>query len=280
MRIAVVGLGNVGCALLYPLAYNSGVNEVLVMSRSGDVAMAAILDVVSASPLGGAKMSVAPYKRISDADIVVLTSGVQMAKGETASDVLQPNMEIADSILASGTLKPSAIVICMATPVDYVTVYVQKKTGLPRNQVFGFGGDLDRNRLEYVLRRAGKIATDVSIVGEHGANAIPIYPGESDYTDVAKGVRKFLSTITSYAGETRNLASGDLLGKLVGAVVDDTKTVHHVCGYHPAYGVYLTWPFKIGRTGIGEAVQIELQDNARRDLESLVSTRTTRSAKL
>jgi L-lactate dehydrogenase len=280
MQVAVVGVGNVGCALLYPLACNRGVDQVLVMSRRKETAMAAILDVAGANPKGATKMAYAPYQKISEADIIVLTAGVQMEKGQSAKDVLAPNVKIAESVIASGSLKKSAIVICLATPVDDLTVHMQKKSKLPHNQVFGFGGDLDRNRLEYVLRCDKKSAYNAHIVGEHGANAIPIYDGELEYAAVAQRVRKFLSTITAHAGLTRNLATGELLGKLVGAIVDDTGMTHYVCGYHPGYGVYLTWPFIIGRKGILEPVKVELQTRAASDLNKLIASRSHRIQRL
>jgi L-lactate dehydrogenase len=252
------------------------VDQVLVMSRRKETAVAAILDVAGANPKGAYKMAYAPYESVSEADIIVITAGVQMEKGQAANDVLKPNVKIAEFVLASGSLKRSAIVICLATPVDYVTVHMQKKTKMPRHQIFGFGGDLDRNRLEYVLRCDGKNPHNARLVGEHGGNAIPVYDGEEDYSAVAQRVRKFLLTITTHAGETRNLATGELLGNLVRSIVDDTGQTHYVCGYHAALGVYLTWPFIVGRRGIIGPGKVELQTHAASDLEKLVSTRISR----
>ncbi len=273
MHIAVVGMGNVGCALLHPLSYNGGVDRVSVISRKKETALAAILDVAGANPRGAKKMEHAPYENISQADIIVVTAGVQMEKGQSAADVFKPNEKIADLVLSSGALKKSAILICLATPVDYITVHMQKRSKLPRNQVFGFGGDLDRNRLEYVLRCDGKPAYNAHIVGEHGANAIPVYDGEAEYAAVAQRVRKFLMTISNHAGTTRNLATGELLGKLVASIVEDSGQTHYVCGYHPDHRLYLTWPFIVGRKGIMAPVKADLEANASKDLEKLVASR-------
>ncbi len=273
MQVAVIGMGNVGTALLHSLANNSRLEQILVMSRRKEAATAAIMDVASAHPHGAAKMVFAPYDKISSADIIVITAGVQMLSGQSAKDVLEPNAKITEEILQTGSIKLSTIVICLATPVDYVTVHVQKRTKLPYQQVFGFGGDLDRNRLEYVLRSNGIEPNGAKIIGEHGANAIPVYAGEANYSAVATDVRRFLSTITKLAGETRNLATASLLAKLVDSIACDSKAVHYVCGYHPEHQVYLTWPFVIGRTGILQAEQVEIETHTSRDLKTLVHSR-------
>jgi L-lactate dehydrogenase len=276
MQVAVVGMGNVGSALLAPLANNRSIERVLVMSRKKETALAAIFDVAGANPRGAAKMTHAPYEDISQVDIVVLTAGVQMEKGQSANDVLKPNVKIAESVLSAGALKKSAIVICLATPVDYLTVFVQKKSKVSAKQVIGFGGDLDRNRLEFVLRCDGKPAYNAAIVGEHGANVIPVYAGETEYAAVAQRVRKFLMTISSHACQTRNLATGALLGDLVNSIVDDSGSTHYVCGWHPQYRMYLTWPYLIGRKGILQPMPVDLQTNAFKDLEKLVASRVAR----
>ncbi len=266
-------MGNVGCALLHYLAGIQNIDQVFVISRKEKTALAAILDVASASPQGAAKMNFANYESLSHADVVVLTAGVQMKAGQTGKSVLKDNLEITDTILNSCSLKPSAILICLATPVDYITAYVQKKTRLPLKQVFGFGGDLDQNRLKYILRDKSKIAKQASIVGEHGANAIPIYEGEADYDRVASELRRFLAKITAYAGDTKNLATGKLLGLLIQSIVSAKKDTHYLCGYHEELGLYLTWPFSVGRSGIIHSLEVSLQTRAQSDLDKLIAGR-------
>src|SRR6516165_701672 len=138
MQVAVVGTGNVGSGLLYHLARSARVANIQVISRSQEKGMGAIMDVASAYPKAASKMSCASYQGISQADIIVLTAGVQMKAGQKAKDVLAPNTEVARSILEAASLKKAAILICLATPVDDITVQIQKMSGLPYNQVFGF----------------------------------------------------------------------------------------------------------------------------------------------
>jgi L-lactate dehydrogenase len=270
MKVAVVGTGNVGSALLFNLVDVPSIDEILVMNINDDWSKAAIMDVASAKPEQALRCSVAPFQRISESDILLLTSGVQMKEGETGRDVLAGNIEVMNSILDTAPIKPSAILIGLATPVDDITAYIQKRYNLPRQQVFGFGGDLDRNRLAYVLSQRRIPAQGIGVVGEHGKNTIPIYPGEADYEGVARRVGNFLGDITAQGGRPRNLATGPLMARLTESILTDSHRVHYVCAYHPEYGLYLTWPFRVGRKGIAGPEPITLFPKAEERLKALI----------
>jgi L-lactate dehydrogenase len=273
MRVSVVGTGTVGSALLYFLSTDVSVDEVFVMSRSEGKSRAAIMDVASACPSGAQKLTAVPYPRMSECDIVVLTSGA------TPEAVLDPhklrsvNLSITEGILAQSEFGLSTTIIALATPVDDVTVFVQKITGLPVDRVMGFGGDLDRNRLASILLRRGKLMDDVNLVGEHGKGAIPVYLGEEDYQEVSSELRSYLATMITLSGPPKNLATAVLLGKLIASIATDARRSHNVCGYHEEFDTYLTWPFVIGRDGVVRPDIVQLGPNARVNLAQLVSER-------
>jgi len=271
MKVAVVGTGNVGSALLFHLVNVPSVDEILVMSTQDDRSKAAIMDVASAKPEAALRCSAASFRRINESDILLLTSGVQMKEGETGRDVLAANIGVMNGILDTASLKASAILIGLATPVDDITAHIQRRYNLPHQQVFGFGGDLDRNRLAYVLRQRGFRAEGIAVVGEHGRNTIPVYPGEADYEEVAGRVGKFLGAITAHAGRPRNLATGWLMARLAESILTDSNRVHYVCGYHPDYELYLTWPFRIGKKGIAGPEPVTLSPRSKERLETLIA---------
>lgn len=271
MQVAVVGTGNVGSALLFHLADIKGIDEILVMNIEDAWSRAAIMDVASAKPEAALRLHVAPFSRLNEADLLLLTSGVQMEVSETGQDVLARNMEVMNVILDSSPLKKSAILITLATPVDDITAYVQKRYGLPHSQVLGFGGDLDRNRLAYVLHLRGIPTQGIAVVGEHGRNVIPVYAGEKDFDIVANQVRFFLRDITAHGGRPRNLATGLLMARLVETIVTDANRVHFVCGHHPDHQLYLTWPYRIGRKGVLQPEAVKLFPQSEEALRALIA---------
>lgn len=280
MRVAIIGTGDVGWALAALLSCTNDIKEVLVVGRSPQRIEALIMDICSAYPEAFDKVRAATPEALTDSDIVVLTSGERMKAGQGARDVWSSNSGITKEILSTAKLKRSAIVITLATPVDDITVLAQLLTGLPPNQVFGFGGDLDRNRLDYTLRARGISHSSLELIGEHGGNAIPVYPGEQSYDEVARDVRGFLRKVTSQAGETRNLSTAILLASVIDSIITDSGRTHYLCGYHTEYGIYLTWGFQLGATGIREPIKIELYDRAQSDLKELVARRSAMTERL
>lgn len=275
MQVAVVGAGNVGSALLFPLAYNKLIDEVLVINRSQDAAMAAIMDVASSCPQDAKKISYAEPSRVKESDIVVFTAGVKM-RGQTAQSVLSPNLEMAKSVADAGPLKSSAICILVSTPIDHLAPLLQKHLNFPANQVIGFGGDLDTNRLKCVLQNHGQSIKQVHAVGEHGGNAIAVYPGEDNYETITNDLRTFWSKLAKHSTvEPRNLATADQVSLLIDSICTDSKNAHYVCGYHPKHKMYLTWPFIIGAEGSEEAIDVPLGPKAQKELERVINLRLT-----
>lgn len=275
MKVTVVGTGNVGAALLFSLANNQAIDQIAVSSRKPETATAAILDVASAFPKAAAKMRFETPEMISDSDIIVITAGVTQ-KGKTAGETHGPNLKIAEDVVRATSLKQSAVLICVATPVDDLTVEVQRIAGLPTKQVIGFGGDLDSNRLQYILQARGIPNESAVAIGEHGPNAVPVYQGEASYDEVTNELHQFWLKIAKHVDIVRNLATAELIARLVDSIATDAKRTHNVCAYQADYGVHLTWPFVIGRGGAEQASKVELSQNSARALDALADARKQR----
>lgn len=272
MKVSILGCGNAGSALALHLANHELIDELLLLDTSHEYATAAMLDALSAVPGAASQLRAGSSLPISDSDIVVLAAGYQIPRDRTARDVAAKNRQIATALLEHANLENSAVLIAVSSPVDEITAHIQRTTGLPKPQVIGFGGDLDRNRLIVSLTRREMPTRDVSVIGEHGASAIPVYRPTQDYEDIASEVRHFLAQI-SEAGAPRNLATGVLLAGLVDTIVRDSGRVHHVCAWHSQFGDWLTWPYCVGRSGILRPQSLTLPKQAKKDLDALRSQR-------
>ena len=272
MNVAVVGCGNVGSNLLQYIAGMPSIDGIFAIGREGFDAKvkAAILDVAGYKPRDAHKIIGANRSSLKEADIIVMTAGFKAEKGESPRETMKRNLSIVDHNLEGVKVKDSAIIINIGGPIEIVTSYLQRKSELSQAQVMGFGGDLDFNRLIYVLEERGFEAKGTAIVGEHGLRTIPVYDGGRDYDVISIKVRCFLEEIGELSGQKRNLATAPLLANLIRDVIEDTGRIHYISGYHHDYHRYITWPYRIGRRGILEPERLVLPSRAKRELDSLL----------
>lgn len=274
--LVVIGAGNVGSAFLAFLASSeetlSFLSRVSILSRSEAAARAAILDASSAFPYVAGKYVVGSRAMLEEADYVVVCAGHKQERGESLIDHLERNKSVLHHLFANQHLKSSAVLIIVPSPVDQLTPALQQVVGHPHHQVMGFGGDLDYNRLKCAMVMRQISNQPLAIIGEHGPRSIPVIEDEAEYHNLAEDVRNHLVSITRAVGQPRNLASGALLVKLLHSMVSDSQNIHFVCGYHPHYESYITWPFIIGHLGTVAAKDINIGPNATRDLAKLIST--------
>lgn len=67
--------------------------------------------------------------------------------------------------------REDTIILLVTNPVDILTYYAQKFSGLPKNQVLGSGTFLDSARLRGILAQKCGVAAssiDAYVLGEHG----------------------------------------------------------------------------------------------------------------
>lgn len=65
----------------------------------------------------------------------------------------------------------TSVVLMVANPVDVLTHFARKLSGLPESQVLGTGTSLDSARLRGELARRAQVAAssiDAYVLGEHG----------------------------------------------------------------------------------------------------------------
>jgi L-lactate dehydrogenase len=270
MRVGILGTGNVGANLVLHLAKLQAIKVLQLYSARRQSSESALLDTVSATPECAQKIEL--VQRI-EADIVVITAGLQPYAKANASELLNANRNITSEMLDRVWINPETIIVAVATPVDIISKFVQLITCLPYNQVLGFGGDLDLNRLRFTLRKMGISAEGITIIGEHGKNVIPVYTGEMKYDQVATEVRTFLDRISSKGNTTRNLASGELLAQLIESIAEDRRRVHCVTCYHPQFKDWFTWPCVLGRNGVANLQSPILGPLAAAELEGLIEAR-------
>ncbi len=177
-KIVVIGAGFVGSTTAYTIMLDGFFQEIVLIDINKDKAEGDALDMAhGTSFLKPVSVYSGDYRDCSEADIVVITAGVNQKVGETRIDLLKRNADIFKDIIAN-VMKyapDDVILLTVTNPVDVLTYITYKLSGLPKNQVIGSGTVLDTSRLKYLISRHTGIDArycHTYIIGEHGDSEV------------------------------------------------------------------------------------------------------------
>ena len=150
-KIVIVGTGNVGATTAFSII-NQGLCERLVLiDMNQEKAYGEMLDLQHSVHFmnRNIKVQVGEYKDCADADVVIITAAAPMDPNATDRlTMLAPSKKVMKSIIQpimeSGF---NGILVVISNPVDIMTYYAWKLSGLPKKQVIGSGTTLDSARL-------------------------------------------------------------------------------------------------------------------------------------
>ncbi|MGN0107467.1 MAG: L-lactate dehydrogenase [Hominilimicola sp.] len=177
-KIVVIGAGFVGSTTAYTIMLDGFFQEIVLIDINKDKAEGDALDMAhGTSFLKPVSVYSGDYRDCADADIVVITAGVNQKVGETRIDLLKRNADIFKDIIEN-VMKyapDDVILLTVTNPVDILTYITYKLSGLPKNQVIGSGTVLDTSRLKYLISRHTGIDArycHTYIIGEHGDSEV------------------------------------------------------------------------------------------------------------
>jgi L-lactate dehydrogenase len=285
-KIAIIGAGAVGATIAYTLVVKTLAAEVILIDVNEAKREGEIMDLDDGqcfSETGCVRAG--SFKDARNADIIVLTAGAAQKPGETRLDLVNKNKAITTSIFKSiGKIKPTAIIVVVANPVDIITYMAQELSGLPRAQVFGTGTALDTARLRTELAHSlGVYAHNVSgfMLGEHGDSEFAAW---STVTVGGMPLKQFNFTATDLKNiETRvKTAAYEIINRkgatyygIAMAVADILEAIlfdqHKIVplsvrltNWNGVSGVCLGVPAVLGRSGVEKLWPLELAAEERK----------------
>mgnify|MGYP001607043708 FL=1 len=285
MKISIIGAGNVGSLAAMRIAQDR-LGQVVLVDIVKGLAQGKSLDMDDARLFFSADYSIEgtdDIAKIKDSDIVVMTAGLARKPGMTREDLLAKNAQIVkDTCLKIKELAPEAILIIVTNPLDIMAYLAFKITGFKRNKVVGMGLSLDAARF------ANLIAKDLSVslseieplvIGSHGEGMLPLprlttVKGKSLLSVVGKEkadefVKRTIgrgAEIVSHLGNgSAYFAPSAAIADLVKAIVSKDNQLRCACVYlEGEYGlkdIFLGVPCRLGKNGIEEIIQLELNDS-------------------
>jgi L-lactate dehydrogenase len=182
MKIGIVGSGTVGASAAFALVMGGAASEVVLLDPQEPLVRAQARDLEDAAPFGhGVRVVAGAYADLAGAQAVVLCGGVRSVGGESRLALLARNLVLFRELVPPVVEQaPEAILIVVSNPVDILTEFVCRTSGLPRGRVFGTGTMLDTARFRTSLGRLlGVSPRSVHgyVLGEHGDSEVLAWSG-------------------------------------------------------------------------------------------------------
>lgn len=288
-KIAIIGAGFVGAATAYTIALNKLVQEIVLIDVNKDKATGEAMDINHAlCHMGQMHVYAGDYSDCADCNIIIITAGLGRKPGETRLDLAKKNVPIAKDI-TENIMKhyTRGVILVVANPVDVLTYFIQKWSGLPIGRVMGSGTALDSSRFRTLLNE--RLGVDIAnvhgyMIGEHGDAMLPLWSatniagqsyeeafvarGLTPLTDDEKAellskvktsgadVIKFKgATYYAIAAVTANICEAILKGqntiKTVSSVIDGLYGIHDVA---------LSLPSVVNKDGVTQVLNLTITD--------------------
>jgi L-lactate dehydrogenase len=180
LRVAIVGVGNVGATFAYALLLSGLAAEIVLIDANHARAEGEAMDLNHSVPFTHpTRVWAGGYEDCAGAVVTVLAAGAAQKPGETRLDLVKKNAAIWRQIVPEVVKhNPGGILLVATNPVDVLTYTALKLSGLPAKQVIGSGTILDTARFRYLLSQHFEVdarSVHAYIVGEHGDSEVPVW---------------------------------------------------------------------------------------------------------
>jgi malate dehydrogenase len=285
VKVTVVGSGFVGATTTMRVAQRGLADEVVMVDIVEGLPQGLALDMNQSSPVERFEPVVRgtnDYADTAGSDIVVITAGLPRQPGMSRMDLLGKNAAIMRDV--AGRVRdasPEAVLIVVSNPLDEMTYLAGDVTGFPKERVMGMAGTLDSARLRYFIAAEVGVspsAVEAMTLGSHGESMVPL-PGHA--TVEGKPLRDLVDEVTLERLYQRTRDAGaEIVGflkkgsayyapsasvaQMVNAIAGDTGEVLPACvwatGQYGIADVFVGLPARLGRGGVREVVELELDD--------------------
>ena len=289
MKITVVGAGAVGASCAEYIAIKNFASQVVLLDIKENYAEGKAMDLMQTSSLNMFDTKISgstnDYSKTANSDIAVITSGIPRKPGMTREELIGINAGIVKTV-SENLLKysPNVILIIVSNPMDTMTFLTHKVTGLPKNRIIGMGGALDSARFKYRISEAldcPQSDIDGMVIGGHSdkgmvpltrlatRNSIRISKiiSEERLEKVAEDTKVGGATLTSMLGTSAWYAPGAAVSSLVHSIACNQKKMFPCSvlleGEYGLNDLTIGVPVILGKNGIEEIVEIDLDNNER-----------------
>jgi L-lactate dehydrogenase len=288
VRVAVVGVGQVGSTFAYALVLSGLAAEIVLIDGNRAKAEGEAMDLNHTVPFTHpTRIWAGDYADCAGAAVTMLAAGVGQKPGQSRLECLQANARIWREIVPQiARHNPRGILLVATNPVDVLTYAAWKLSGLPAARVLGSGTILDTARFRFLLsQHFGVDARSVHayIIGEHGDSEVPVWslaniagmhlpeycraqgvPYDAEEMEkIFESTRDAAYHIIERKGATYYAVAAGLL-RITQSILRHQNTVLSVSSlmedYYGISDLCLSLPTVVDRGGIQQVLRLELDD--------------------
>lgn len=294
-KVVIIGAGHVGSHVAMALCFQGTCDEIAFIDIDREKAVANCYDVADACLFLGSttKIKVGDYEDCRDADIIVNSIGMPRKPGQTRLDMLDDSIRMLKDVIEN--LKPidfKGIFVSITNPADVIANYARVHLGLPRERCFSTGTSLDTARLKRTVSELANIdrkSVTTCAIGEHGDSSFVPFStltlGGKNYKELqeakpekySKLTEDFVLERTRYIGYDIINGKGSTEFGIGAACADICKAIFHdekrvipasvlLEGEYGINGVPCGVPCVIGRNGIEDIIELELNDKEKEQM--------------
>jgi malate dehydrogenase len=292
MKVTVVGAGgNVGSTVVDVLAQRDICKEIVAVDiekkedgKTFYPSKGRGLDQWESAPIHNFDTRITgtvDYADTAGSDVCVVTAGVPRRPGMSRDDLLETNANIVRSVCKDlAKHSPDTIIIVVSNPLDVMVQVAKESSGLPHNKVMGMAGILDTARFRAFIADELDVSTkDIQalLMGGHGDTMVPLprfttlagmpithFIKEERLDEIVKRAKKVGGEIVGLMGTSAWYAPGAAAAQMVEAILLDQNRILPVCAHIDGeYGIddlYIGVPVKLGKGGIKEVIEVELNE--------------------
>ncbi len=299
MKVTVVGAGgNVGSTVSMAVAQRDFAKEVvmvdIVQEKDGDKlypSKGRALDQWESSPIHqfDTKLTgTVDYEDTAGSDVCVITAGVPRKPGMSRDDLLEINANIVQDVTEKLVEhSPNTIIIVVSNPLDVMAQVALETSGFDSSRVMGMAGILDTARYRsFLAEEIGVSPKDIQalLLGGHGDTMVPLprfttvcgmpvtqFIDEDKLEEIVERTKGGGGELVNLMGTSAWYAPGAAAAQMVEAIMLDQNRVFpcaaHLNGEYGQKDLFLGVPVKLGKGGIKEIIEVDLNDEEQQLLD-------------
>jgi L-lactate dehydrogenase len=301
MKLGIIGTGNVGCACAMAAAIRGSAREIVLVNRTRKTAEAVATDIRYGTPLG-CKVDIVDgdYDALKGAGVILITSGVNKKTGGATDrndpqgrlKLLDKNATIYRDIVPKlVAAAPKAVLVVVTDPPDPLADVARQ--ACPGAIVLSAGTLLDSQRFRVHLGRffdTDPAHVEAQVIGDHGTTQVLLWSSarvggvllstllqkrgttiDALRDQLEKEVR--YANITIIEGhDASQYGIGIVSARIAEIVLNDEHAVIPIGSLQKRFGVTLSLPSVVGRSGVIEVLEPDMSDEERQGLEKSAET--------